>query len=295
MRLPRCLAAWSAALLAAGAFTAQAGERLVYTGDLAATNGFMRDLAVLFEARSDIPTELRIADASTAIRATARGDSDLGGTTRPILADPRETGVTLFPVAWDALAVIVHPDNPVDGITMAQLGAALAGELDDWSALGGPAGRISVQLSADPVSGVRYNLDAALSHAAGGPAAIGRAGPGPRAVQAAVSADPHALGVTSLAALAGADAPGVKVLDLEGVAPTPEALISGDYPLFQPLKLVLRETGGPAERFVRFAQSPEARRILRRNGTVPYMDGLDLVRNQFDRQNRLHRAAGRQP
>lgn len=292
MQYPRRLAAFAlAALLAAGASASQAGERLVYTGDLPATSGFMRDLAVLFEARTGIRTELRLADTSTAIRATARGDSDLGGATRPALPDPRETGVTLYPVAWDALAIIAHPDNAVDDITLAELGAVLAGNLDNWRALGGADAPIALQFPADPLSGVRYSLDAALSGTTTGIAvSAGHGGPDLRAVQAAVAANAGALGVTSLASLNGAESPAVKVLDLEGVSPSPEALAAGDYLLFQPLQLVLRETGGPAERFVRFAQSPAARRILRRAGTLPYMDGLNLVGRQFDRANRVRRA-----
>jgi phosphate transport system substrate-binding protein len=291
MQYPRRLAAYAlAALLAAGAFAAQADDRLVYTGDLPATSGFMRDLAVLFEARTGIRTELRLADTSTAIRATARGDSHLGGATRPALPDPRETGVTLYPVAWDALAIITHPDNTVDNITLADLGAVLAGDLDNWQALGGADTPIALLLPADPMSGVRYNLDAALTDATNA-SATGYAGPDLQAVRTGVAANPGALGVTSLASLHNNEGRAVKVLDLEGVSPSPEALVAGDYLLFQPLQLALRETGGPAERFVRFAQSPVARRILRRNGAVPYMDGLNLVGQQFDRENLLRRAA----
>ncbi len=292
MRIPRPIAASAlAAFLAGSALTAPAAETLVYTGDVPATHGFMRDLAVLFEARTGIRTEMRLADTSTAIRATARGESDLGGTTRPAVADPREAGVTLYPVAWDALAVIVHPNNPLDNIALAQLGAVVAGEMDNWRALGGADRPIALQLPADPLSGIAYNLRAQLPGPAGAAPVVGRTGSDIRAVQAAVAADPDALGVTSLASLADDGGRAVKVLALEGVRPSPDALVGGDYLLFQPLQLAVRDTGGAAERFVRFAQSPVARRILRRNGAVPYMDGLNLVGRQFDRENLLRRAA----
>lgn len=293
MRVPRRLAAAAlASMLAGGSSTVAATESLVYTGDMPATIGFMRDLAVLFEAQTGIKTEVRISDTSTAIRATARGESDLGGTARPPLADPREAGVTLFPIAWDALAIIVHPDNPLDNITLAQLNAVVTGELDNWHALGGADKPLNLHLPADPLSGLGYNVNAQLSNAATREVPAGRTGPDIRALHAAVAADPGALGVTSLTSVRGEP---VKILDLEGIAPSPKALVSGDYLLFQPLQLALKETGGVAERFVRFAQSPVARRILRRNGAVPYMDGLNLVGRQFDRENRLRRAAGPRP
>lgn len=281
-------AAALAAMLTGGSSAAAAAESLVYTGDLPATSGFMRDLAVLFEAQTGIRTEVRLSDTSTAIRATARGESDLGGTTRPSLADPREAGVTLFPIAWDALAIIVHPDNPLNNITLAQLNALVAGELANWQSLGGADGPINLHLPADPLSGLGYNVNAQLPHAVNREVGTGRADPDIRALHAAVAADPGALGVTSLTSVRGQP---VKILSLEGIAPSPEALVAGDYLLFQPLQLAVRETGGVAERFVRFAQSPVARRILRRNGAVPYMDGLNLVGRQFDRENALRRAA----
>ncbi|MEM8752645.1 MAG: phosphate ABC transporter substrate-binding/OmpA family protein [Pseudomonadota bacterium] len=47
-------------------------------------------------------------------------------------------------LAVDSLRVIVHPDNPVDTISFADLAAVFAGEITNWSALGGPDAPISV-------------------------------------------------------------------------------------------------------------------------------------------------------
>lgn len=288
MRISRLLAvAALAAALAIGAPTARAGDGLVYTGDVPATMGFMRDLAVLFEAQTGIEVALHIGDTSTAIRATARGESDLGGTTRPALEDPRESGVTLYPIAWDALAVITHPDNPVDNLSLAQLGGILRGDVAGWQAVGGGDAPIVVHLPADPLSGVGYNLRMLLFDSPDAKLAAGRPGPDLKAVERAVASDPGALGVTSLASVRGEP---VKILRIEGVRPSADSLVAGDYLLYQPLHLAARGADGLTERFVRFAQSPLARRILRRNGAVPYMDGLNLVRHQFDRENRLRRA-----
>lgn len=279
-------AAALAGLVATGA--AQAAERLVYTGDLAATTGFMRDLAPLFQAETGIKVELHVADASTALRATARGESDLGGTTRPALADPRESGLTLYPVAWEALAVIVHPDNPVDGVSLDQLTAVVTGELDNWRDLGGADAPIELHLPADPLCGVGYNLRALLLDDPAAGLAADHPALDLKALETAVAENRGALGVTSFSSAQGQP---LKVLALEGTLPSADSLVAGDYLLYQPLQVAMAGSGGSAERFVRFAQSPLARRILRRNGAVPYMDGLNLVRHQFDRQNRLHRAA----
>ncbi len=41
-------------------------------------------------------------------------------------------------IAWDVLAVCVHPSNPVQTLSRAQLAAIYAGEIRNWKALGGP-------------------------------------------------------------------------------------------------------------------------------------------------------------
>lgn len=41
-------------------------------------------------------------------------------------------------VAWDVLAVCVHPSNPIQSLSRAQLAAIYAGEIRNWKALGGP-------------------------------------------------------------------------------------------------------------------------------------------------------------
>ncbi len=41
-------------------------------------------------------------------------------------------------VALDALVVVVHPDNPVTAISEEEVAAVFAGEIDNWSQLGGP-------------------------------------------------------------------------------------------------------------------------------------------------------------
>ncbi|UCB56357.1 MAG: substrate-binding domain-containing protein [Thiotrichales bacterium] len=56
------------------------------------------------------------------MRDVCSGQADIGSSTRFLLADdPRESGVELVPVAWDAITIIVHKDNPVNDISLEQL------------------------------------------------------------------------------------------------------------------------------------------------------------------------------
>ena len=70
-----------------------------------------------------------VADALTA------GEADLALTTLP------EDGLFATPLGYTRLAVVVHPDNAVAGLSAAQVQALLAGEITDWAQVGGAPGQ----------------------------------------------------------------------------------------------------------------------------------------------------------
>lgn len=47
-------------------------------------------------------------------------------------------GIVRIPIAMDAIAVYVHPSNPVDNISVRNLKRIYRGEITNWSQLGGP-------------------------------------------------------------------------------------------------------------------------------------------------------------
>lgn len=75
--------------------------------------------------------EIQISDSSTGAAALAAGVCDLAMLSRT----PAEGEGTAYPIARDALAVIVHPDNPVESLTSAQVRAIFAGEAVSWDAI----------------------------------------------------------------------------------------------------------------------------------------------------------------
>jgi phosphate binding protein len=99
-------------------------------------------------SRKDV--ELRVEPTSTAagLGALARREVDLVGASRYATDDEialaRANGVELEPhvVAHDGLAVIVHPDNRVDALSIEQLRGILTGRIKTWSGVGGAKGAI---------------------------------------------------------------------------------------------------------------------------------------------------------
>ncbi len=134
------------------------------------------------------------------------------------------------PIALDGIVLIVHPENRVVAVSLAEAQALFAGVIGEWTVLGG-AGAVAI-VSQDESSGSRalFNQfvlrDQRLSINA-------QIRPNPQAVINAVAADPHAIGYVTVGSLP-VDA-GVKVLAVDGIAPTPTTLGTQEYALAMPL------------------------------------------------------------
>jgi phosphate transport system substrate-binding protein len=86
--------------------------------------------------------------SGTGIAALMNGTTNLANSSRPIKkeeidaakkagGDPQE-----FKIALDALAFTVNAANPLKELSMAQLNGIYRGDINDWSEVGGPAGKI---------------------------------------------------------------------------------------------------------------------------------------------------------
>src|SRR3979490_812161 len=108
-------------------------------------------LAEEFKAQHPGTTfDIAAEGSTTGIAAIIDGTAQIGMARRP--AKPEEIaagaakGVKLKPttVAYDGIAVIVNAGNPLKGLTKKQVEQIFTGEIADWSAVGGTAGKISV-------------------------------------------------------------------------------------------------------------------------------------------------------
>ena len=205
-------------------------------------------------------------------------DTGRPGNCRPAATDPGTAhGVRLNPIAWEPLAVITHPDNPVRDISLTQLRAVYDGQITNWRLLGGPDRPLELQVRANTTSGVGRALrerlfdDPEHDFVA---AAVHRTSD---ALEAAVETNPNALAVTGAGT---ARLRRVRQLSLAGRAANDTNLRSGAYPLYRRL-YIADDPADPQRAAVRelieFAHSPEGRRILRRQGAIPYLDALSLA------------------
>ncbi|MDX1662230.1 MAG: substrate-binding domain-containing protein [Candidatus Promineifilaceae bacterium] len=178
---------------------------------------------------------------------------------------PAESELWFNPVALDALAIVVHPDNPLRRVSRSQLQAIYSGQIDEWAAVGSAGGAI-VPVGREQGSAARATFEARI---------MGERrttinsliATGNQALLQAVAADPQAIGYTMLGALDSER--DVTAVAVEGTVPSPQSTESQEYLLSAPLYFVTREepsgpqaTGAELRAFLAWLQSPAGQEIL---------------------------------
>lgn len=199
--------------------------------------------------------------SGTGIAALLNKTTNLANSSRPIKPEERakakEGGVDVkeSKVALDALAVVVNAANPLRDLSMEQVNGIYRGDINDWSEVGAPAGRI-VRYCRESNSGtyVFFKEHVLLD---GDYAADCQTLPGTSAVAEAVSRDKNGIGyggvayftpVKALRILAIRAKPeGPAVPPLKDGHPDYEVVWSGAYPIARWLYVYSPGTPPPAE------------------------------------------------
>lgn len=238
---------------------------------------FMAELAKGYEKKTGIKVLLAGGGATRGIRDTTALKIDMGGSCRMSLpeTDRSELYASLHPVAWDALAIIVHKSNPVKNLSTRQIKALYTGKITNWQQLGGKNAPIKLYVRKGHISGVGYAIRQYIFKDGGmefhTKFKVRSSGP----LEKAVEKDPLAMGITGISS---ARKRNVKVIGFDGKQPTMDNLIAGKYQLYRPLYLVSSpKPSKKVKEFISFAMSREGRKIIRNNQTVPYRDAPNLM------------------
>ncbi|VAW91198.1 Phosphate ABC transporter, periplasmic phosphate-binding protein PstS (TC 3.A.1.7.1) [hydrothermal vent metagenome] len=238
---------------------------------------FMQELALAFTAKTGVAVSLQGGGATKGIRDTINNKIDIGGTCRMTLPSVEQTELhaTLHPVAWDALAIIVNKKNPISNLSMAQVKDIYTGKITNWKTLNGRDAPIHLYTRRGKISGVGYAIrqyifkDSSMifkSHHV-----VKSSGP----LEKACEKDINAMGITGISS---ARKRNVKIVKFNGMKPSYSNLKAGKYFLYRPLYLVTSPAPSKlAKDFISYASSSEGRRIIRDNGTVPYLDAPRLL------------------
>ncbi len=241
----------------------------------------------------NVNVQIQAAGSSTAPPALTEGTSNLGPMSRKMKAKEIEAfeskynyKPTAIPVAIDALAVFVHKDNPVKGLTIAQVDAIFSvtrkcggqQNIDRWGDLGltGAWRARDIQLfGRNSVSGT-YGYFKKKALCKGDFKSTVNEQPGSASVVQSVSASLNALGYSGI----GYSTASVKAVPLSKkssqtfVHATPENALNGQYPLSRALYVYINKTPNralpPLEReFVKMVLSKAGQKIVVKDGYIP--------------------------
>jgi phosphate transport system substrate-binding protein len=171
-------------------------------------------------------------------------------------------------IAWDGIAVVVNPDNPVSQLTYEQLQGIYDGNISNWKDVGGENRAIAV-ITRDSSSGTyEYFKEEILVDREYRPDALAQ--PATGGIVQEVSRNKGAIGYIGFAYLDDS----TKAVALDGgegfVEATEENILSGEYPLSRPLYYYTNgEPQGAVKEFVDFVMSPTGQAIVSEIGYFP--------------------------
>jgi phosphate transport system substrate-binding protein len=290
VRIPRkfSLALIGATLSAVVLVAAAQSQSLTWRGDVVTGNGVMKGMAQAWQSSGHGHVELQPFNTASGLDAVAGGSADIAGSARGSAGNTVDSGLTFTPVAWDALVLVTSPSNPVSSLTLQQVHDIYYGKITNWKDVGGNDSPMDVFAVASPGDGVEFSLRKLLFGRGSQPVAAPRLYVNTTQLEASVALDPRAFGVTTLSSVAGNSK--IKMIRINGVAPSVSSLATGSYPLFSELYLVTNASSpnaANAKAFVDFTQSAKGASVLRSHSLVPYSDGGALVAMDSSRRSRI--------
>src|SRR4051812_39696369 len=259
-------------LLAALAMaSAASAQKLVIKGSDTLGAKLVPQLAEEYKAKHPgVSFEIAAEGSTTGISAVIDGTAQIGMSSRR--AKPKEMsaatakGVTLKPtiVAHDGIGIIVNASNPITKLTKRQIEQIFAGDVTDWSAVGGKPGKIS--LYTRNTSSGTYSDFKQLAMSNRDYASSSQKMAGNEQIAAGEGEKPEGIWHVGLAYLT---APGIKTLAIDGHVPTKESVLKREYPLARPTFYYTNGAPtGEAAKFVDFTLSEEGKRIIEKVGFV---------------------------
>ena len=203
--------------------------------------------------------------SSAGIESVSTGSSDIGTSSRELKDAELELGLEDTPVAYDAIAVIVHPDNPVSELSTMEVRAIFAGVITNWKDVGGPDMPIGL-VNRDEASGTRE----AFSKIIMDDARFDRGAvvlPGTGQVRSVIADIEGAVGYISL----GFVTDDVKAVAIDGVEASEESVVAGTYPVQRVLHFFTKgDVSDVAADYIDFVLSPDVQdTIVREAGFIP--------------------------
>ena len=198
------------------------------------------------------------------ITAAQEGRCDIGLSSRALKDEEKAGGLKETVLAYDGIAIIVNPENPVNDLTLDQIAKLYTGEITNWKDVGGNDAEV-VLIGREAASGTRDGFESITGTKDKCQYRQELTSTGD--VITAVSQNPDAIGYASLASIKDS----VKALNVDGVTPSETTVKDGSYKVQRPFVLVTvegKELTPVAQKFFDYITSPDAAAIIAKAGAV---------------------------
>ena len=217
------------------------------------------------EANSKVTVTYNPTGSGTGIQAVQEGRCDIGLSSRALKDEEKASGLQETVLAYDGIAMIVNPANPVEDLTLEQIADIYTGKITNWSELGGSDSEI-VPIGREAGSGTRSGFEeiVEVKDLCQYRQELSSTGD----VIATVAQNPGAIGYASLASVKDT----VKAVKVGGVTPSEETVKDGTYAIQRPFVLVTKEgvtLSETAQAFFNYAVSKDANAVVIAAGVVP--------------------------
>ena len=220
---------------------------------------------MFMEMNSGITFTYNPTGSGSGIKAVQEGRCDIGLASRKLKTEEAESGLTETVLAYDGIAVIVNPENPVSDLDVATIAKIYLGQITNWSEVGGNDAEI-VLIGREAGSGTRDGFESITDTEDACQYRQELTSTGD--VITAVSQNPGAIGYASVASVKDT----VKALTVAGVAPSNETILDGTYVIQRPFVLVTKadtQLSAAAQAFFDYALSADAHEIITAARVVP--------------------------
>lgn len=240
-------------------------KETVTTDGSTSMNKVIGALGEAFEADTGIAVTYNATGSGAGIQAALEGRCNIGLSSRNLKAEETAKGLVGTVLAYDGIAIVVNPGNPVNDLDLESIAKIYTGEIKNWKEVGGIDAEI-VLIGREAGSGTRDGFEDITGTK--DKCAYRQELTSTGDVITTVASNPAAIGYASLASIKDS----VKALAVDGIAPSEETIQDGSYIVQRPFVLVTKENEPlpeSARSFFDYITSEAAHEIITAAGVVP--------------------------
>ena len=217
------------------------------------------------ERNPGVTVTVEYTGSGAGLESLAAGSVDIGNASRGLKDEEKASGVVENIVAIDGIAVITNKSCSIKDVTSKDLAKIYSGEITDWAELGGEEQPIIV-IGREAGSGTRDAFEELLEVKDG--CAYAQELDSTGAVLAKVATTPGAIGYVSLDVVDDT----VSGLKIDGVEPTEEEILAGNYMLQRPFVMATKgeisEQNELVQAWFNYINSDDGKEVIKQVGLI---------------------------